>query len=290
MNLPIPPRPNKHRGQHFLIDKNMVNKMIALADCQANETVVEIGPGRGCLTGLLCQEAALVVALEIDAALVSYLHARFRDQKKLEVREVDALEFSYESLPTKTVIVGNLPYYIASPLLFKFFEARERIDRMVLMLQLEVAQRMVATPGTKNYGILSVLTQYFTKPRLAFRVPRTCFRPSPNVISAVVRLDMVSDLSRPKEEAEWIVKTVRAAFSHRRKTLFNVFRKTGLAPVTITKALADARIHGGRRAETLTIQEFRDLASVFQQHGVSPSHIVPLSRRVTVPLSESGKI
>jgi len=288
MNLLLPPpRPNKHRGQHFLIDKNVVNKMIALADVHPNETVLEIGPGRGCLTGSLCQDAAHVLALEVDTALVQYLNARFKDRTNVEIRETDALKFSYRSLPSKTVIVANLPYYIASPLLFKFFEARDNIDRMVLMLQLEVAQRMVAAPGTKQYGILSVLTQYFTKPRLSFKVSRSCFRPSPDVTSAVVRLDMVSDPYRVKEEAEWVVKTVRSAFSHRRKTLFNSFRTIGLSPSLITQALDGAQIHGGRRAETLTLQEFRDLASVWQQLAVSPSRVIPFPGSSTVPLPGS---
>ena len=254
------PRPRKSLGQHFLIDKNIVRKIVDLADLQSGETVLEIGPGRGSLTGALCQVVTRVIAVEVDPALVNYLKGAFTHCPNLEVRGEDALKFPYETLPQKTVVVANLPYNISTPLLFRLFEAKGRILRMVLTLQLEVAKRLVAKTGTRDYGVLSVLTQYFAQARLAFPIPNSCFRPSPEVVSAVVRLDMRSDFAEAEGEAEGFVQTVRAAFGHRRKTLINSMRDAGLASAAIQLACGRAGIDGTRRAETLTLEEFQTLA------------------------------
>ena len=258
------PHPRKRLGQHFLTDKNIIRKIVDLADIQPHEVVLEIGPGRGSLTRALCQVATRVIAVEVDESLARYLKETYTDHSNLEVHCADALKFPYETLPQETVVVANLPYNISTPLLFRLFETRGRIPRMVLTLQLEVAKRLVAQTGTREYGVLSVLTQYFAHARLAFRIPNSCFHPSPEVMSAVVRLEKrPGDVEQRREEVQF-VRTVKAAFSHRRKTLTNAMRDAGLSPPAIQLACTRAGIAGTRRAETLTLEEYRNLARAFE--------------------------
>lgn len=260
-----PPPPRKRLGQHFLIDKNIVKKIIHLADLQPEETVLEIGPGRGILTAALCQKVSKVIAIEVDSRLSCYLSEIFGQTSNLEVKHGDALKFPYRTLPQGTVVVANLPYNISTPLLFQFLEARTRIKRMVLTLQYEVARRLVAQPGTREYGVLSVLIQYFADTRLAFQVSQSCFRPSPEVASAVVLFDMKSGCPFEAGEIDLFVRVVRAAFGHRRKILFNAMRDAGFSPATIESACERAKIDRRRRAETLTIPEFEILARAFRE-------------------------
>ena len=271
MTHPVPPPARKRLGQNFLIDHNIVRKIIALADLQSHETVLEVGPGRGILTAALCQKASKVIAVEVDSRLCDYLNESFGHVLNLEVKREDALKFSYESLPPDTVIVANLPYNISTPLLFQFLEARSRIRRMVLTLQLEVAKRLVAPAGTREYGVLSVLIRYFADSRLAFQVSKSCFRPTPEVGSAVVRLDMKPDLSFHDETLHTFVQVVRGAFGHRRKTLYNSMRDGAFSPSDILSALGEAEIDGTRRAETLTIHEFENLTRALLKVRASAS-------------------
>ncbi|MBM4121048.1 MAG: ribosomal RNA small subunit methyltransferase A [Nitrospira sp.] len=255
-----PPPPLKRLGQHFLVDPNIVRKIVALARLQPEETVLEIGPGRGILTRPLCAAARRVIAVELDKKLGDYLQDQLSDCRNLDLRLGDALEFPYASLPEGTVVVANLPYYLSTPLLFKLLEARQRIDRMVLMLQTEVARRLVATPRSSDYGILSVLTQVAAETSLAFQVSLNCFRPKPDVGSAVVSLVMRRQPVVPVEDEARFTKTVRAAFAHRRKTLANSLRDEGLPAQQVAQALARTGIVPSRRAETLSIEEFAALA------------------------------
>lgn len=259
--VPSAPRPQKRLGQRFLVDQNIIRKIIELADLRPTETVLEIGPGRGALTCALCTVAQKVIAVEIDPKLVEYLAQTLSDCSNLEIRAGDALEFPYHALPKGTVIVANLPYYISTPLLFKLYEAQDRIDRMILMLQHEVARRLVAKPRTNDYGILSVLTQYRTEPSLAFRVSASCFRPRPEVDSAVVRLVMRQQRPIHVEDERLFIRIVRAAFAHRRKTVVNSLRDEGFPPDHIAHALQKAGVTSSRRAETLTLEEFAALAN-----------------------------
>nr|MBA2252357.1 ribosomal RNA small subunit methyltransferase A [Nitrospirales bacterium] len=181
----FPPPPQKRLGQNFLIDPNIVRKIVSAAAVEPGETVLEIGPGRGILTRALCEPAKTVIALEIDQHLVQYLKETL-SRPNLDLRHDDALHFAYDTLPDRTVVVANLPYYISTPLLFTLLEAKDRIGRMILMLQAEVAERIVASPNTEGYGILSVLTQYRAEAKIAFRVSKNCFRPRPDVDSAII--------------------------------------------------------------------------------------------------------
>ena len=256
---PTPPPPRKRLGQHFLIDPNIIKKIISLADLQPDETVMEIGPGRGILTAALCQKASKVLAIEKDKRLVDYLMQALAHRSNLEVIPGDALKFPYATLPHGTVIVANLPYNISTPLLFRFLDARARIRRMILTLQLEVARRLVASVGTRDYGVLSVLIQFVADARLAFQVPNSCFRPTPKVDSAVVRIDVRRGESVADHEANLFVQIVRAAFSHRRKILSNSMRDAGFPLHEIKLAFPQADIDATRRAETLTVKEFTTL-------------------------------
>lgn len=252
----------KRLGQHFLIDQNIVRKIVALAAIQPGETVLEVGPGRGILTMALCAAAERVIAVEIDPQLFAYLTDSLAGCRNLDLRCGDALEFEYDSLPDRTVVVANLPYYASTPLLMKFLDVRSRIARMVIMLQAEVAERLVAKPGTRDYGVLSVFAQCRADIVLGFRVSPNCFRPRPEVASAVVRLDRRSVAPVSDELYPAFTRVVRAAFAHRRKTLTNSLRDEGLEAGVVSRVLAAAGIASSRRAETLTIDEFITLARV----------------------------
>ncbi len=260
MPPPLPP-PRKRFGQHFLIDPNIVRKIVTLSALGRDEPVLEIGPGRGILTKALCREVRRVIAVEIDPQLVTYLNQSLTDCRNLDLRLGDALTFPYETLPEGTVVVGNLPYNLSTPLLFALLESRARLSRMVLMLQAEVAQRLIAGPGSRDYGILSVLLQYWTIPSLGFRVAPTCFRPKPRVGSTVVTLLVRTEGAAPVADEGMFVRTVRAAFAHRRKILSNSLRQEGFPPNTVAVALAQAGIAPSRRAETLHLSEFAALAN-----------------------------
>ena len=259
--MPTLPRPRKRLGQHFLIDPNIVRKILKVAALRPEDVVFEIGPGRGALTQVLCERVSRVIAVELDRHLVEYLAQTCAQHDTLELHHGDALAFPYDTLQGGTVVIANLPYYVSTPLLFRLLEERERIDRMVLMLQREVTERMVAEPGSRDYGLLSVVTQYRMKPRKAFVVPASCFRPVPQVDSAVVCL--TGRAGRNPTDArfdEVFMKVVRGAFAHRRKTLINSCREEGWEEPVIRRALDQTRIDPRRRAETLTVREFIALA------------------------------
>jgi 16S rRNA (adenine1518-N6/adenine1519-N6)-dimethyltransferase len=258
------PSPRKALGQHFLVDPNIVRKILVAAEVRPDETVLEIGPGLGALTRPLCEAAMRVIAVEIDDRLVAHLQQTLHDCPNLDLRHGDALNVGWGDLPDRTVLVANLPYYISSPLLFAALEQHRRWNRMVVMLQREVARRLVAPPGTREYGILSVLARYRTDARSLFHVSPDCFRPRPDVGSTVVRF-----LSRERPAADvadetLFVRVVRAAFAHRRKTLLNSLRDEGFSR-DIVADLAEAGIEPSRRAETLALEEFARLADAMHR-------------------------
>ena len=189
-NRPEPVRPRKSWGQHFLIDYNIQRKILDLAGVQPGEHVVEVGPGRGILTKGLLERGASVTAIEIDPHLIDLVRKEIPDPR-LDLVSGDALRYPYEEIPGRYKVVANLPYYISTPLLFRFLQERHQIDRMVLMLQKEVAERLAAGVGKKSYGALSVILQFHADIRIAFTVSPTCFRPRPQVGSAVISVDFL---------------------------------------------------------------------------------------------------
>ena len=253
----------KRLGQNFLIDPNIIRKIVALAALRPDEQVLEIGPGRGALTAALCAEAAHVIAVEIDPQLQPHLARDLEHCRNLDLRIGDALEFPFDSLPPRTVVVANLPYYASTPLLFALLDARAHLDRMVLMLQTEVALRLTAQPNTKDYGILSLLTQEAAHVEMAFRVSSNCFRPRPTVGSAVVHLTIKSHDKFDPIRHERFRRLVRASFAHRRKTLVNSLRDEGYPADRISRAMQKADIPPQARAEMLSLETYQRLARSF---------------------------
>jgi len=253
------PRANKRLGQNFLIDPNIIRKIVATADLSSDDTVLEIGPGRGILTDALSRAVRRVVAVEIDPELHGLLRDRQADQPNVELVCADALAYPLEGLPNKTIVVANLPYYISTPLLFRLLEHRRRFPRLVLMLQNEVADRLVAKAGSADYGVLSIMAQYAADITKVFRVSAECFRPRPEVGSAVVLLRTKQETLLPPHEESTFTGLVKAAFAHRRKTLVNSLRDEGYQPHIVISALTDMEILPTVRAETLTLEQFAQL-------------------------------
>ena len=265
----LPPHPRKRLGQHFLTDPNILRKIVSLAELQSSEYVCEIGPGGGALTALLCQSAQQVFALEVDPRMVDFLRTQLHEHQNLDVLEQDALKYPYEQLPGSTVIVANLPYNISTPILFRLLEAQQRISRMVLTVQLEVAQRLTAKPHTKDYGVLSVMAQSLADVQFGFKVSKKCFRPVPDVDSGVVRLDLHGQAQASSLDLPNFQRIVRAAFGQRRKTLLNAFKGAGYEENLLHRAEQETGISLSRRAETLSILEFRRLHLAMSDHTIS---------------------
>ena len=251
-----PPAAIKRLGQNFLIDPNIVRKIVALADIAPNDHVLEIGPGRGVLTEVLCKTAGRVTAVEIDPRLHDYLAERRAGFPNLTLVLEDALVYPVENLPAGTIVVANLPYYISTPLLFRLLDQRDRFPRLVLMLQNEVADRLVAKPGSSDYGVLSVMAQYAAEITKAFRVSAQCFRPRPEVGSAVVLLKTRERRELTSEEEPKFAALVKAAFAHRRKTLVNSLRDEGYDQSGIIGALERLALSPSVRAEVLSLEQF----------------------------------
>ena len=264
-------RPRKRLGQSFLQDLNIVNKIVDFADIQPDETVVEIGAGLGIMTGLMATKARRVIALEVDPSMVEILKERLQCFKNVGVVETDVLAYDFFSaLPPhsseKLKIVGNVPYHISSPILFRLMDFRRCISRIVLMLQKEVVDRIVARPGTKDYGIPSVITTMFYRTERLLNVPASCFYPEPKVVSSILKMGVREKPLTDVRDDELFRKVVRLAFAKRRKTLVNNLRHArlpGYSTESMLSALQGSGIDGMRRAETLSAEEFGLLTNCF---------------------------
>ena len=249
----------KRLGQNFLIDPNIVRKIVATANLSPADTVFEIGPGRGVLTEALSRAVRRVVAVEIDPQLHRLLQDQQSDWPNVQLVCADALTYPLESVSTGAIVVANLPYYLSTPLLFRLLEQRHRFPRLVLMLQNEVADRLVAKAGTADYGVLSVMAQYAAEITKVFRVSAQCFRPRPEVGSAVVSLRTKKETVLSLQEESTFARLVKSAFAHRRKTLVNSLRDEGYTSQPVMRALTDTGITATARAETLTLDQFVQL-------------------------------
>ena len=250
----------------------MAEKIVALAGLkkgttpttgQPDETFVEVGPGHGILTKPLAERAAKVLAIEIDTSLVTSLKERLNAYTNLEIVNADALSFDYDTIRGKIAIVSNLPYYLSTPLLFKFLALRTKVTHLTLMFQKELADRITAGPGTKAYGQLSVAVQLFTKAKIVCKVSPSCFIPPPGVDSAVVSFQVRPQPAVTVASESQFLDIVKRAFAYRRKTLQGAFCQGGLVKQDVVNALSTAQIEPKRRAETLTIEEFASLANAF---------------------------
>lgn len=255
-----PPVALKHLGQNFLIDPNIVRKIIALAEVSPNDTVLEIGPGRGILTEALCRSVGHVTAIEVDPRLHAFLSEQQSQFQNLTLVLGDAMTYPIDRLPMGTIVVANLPYYLSTPLLFRLLEHAHLIPRLVLMLQNEVADRLVAKSGSSLYGVLSVMAQYSADITKAFKVSPQCFRPRPNVDSAVVLLRVKDPMERTREAREQFATFVRAAFAHRRKTLVNSLKDQGFEQKHVEAALTALHFSLSIRAERLSLNELITLS------------------------------
>jgi len=260
VSIPDFPPPIKRLGQNFLIDPNIVRKIVALAELNTSDHVLEIGPGRGILTEALCRAAGRVTAVELDPRLHAYLGSKQSGFPNVELVCEDALIYPVENLPMGTVVVANLPYYISTPLLFRLLDQRDRFPRMVLMLQNEVADRLVAKPDGSDYGVLSVMAQYAAEITKAFRVSAQCFRPRPEVGSAVVLLRTKERRTLSPEEEPKFAALVKASFAHRRKTLINSLKDEGYDQKSVTEALQSLNLSPTARAEILSVAQFIELS------------------------------
>lgn len=259
-------RPRKSLGQHFLADAAIVGQIVEAADLTRRDTVLEVGPGRGFLTRRLVEQAGRVIALELDEELAASLVQRLDNPPNLTVvpgdaRFVDVTAVVGPRTPYK--VVANLPYYAANPIIRRFLEGELKPALMVVMLQKEVAQCMLAQPG--GMGLLSVTTQYYASGRLICQVPPQAFRPPPKVSSSVVRLDIRAAPAVNVENSDALFSLVRSGFSAPRKQLRNSLGQgLGLAAAETASFLDSAGIDGRRRAETLSMEEWAQIYRVWE--------------------------
>ncbi|WP_334160133.1 16S rRNA (adenine(1518)-N(6)/adenine(1519)-N(6))-dimethyltransferase RsmA [Muricomes intestini] len=261
-------------GQNFLIDTHVLDKIIRSAEISGEDMVLEIGPGIGTMTQYLAQAAAKVTAVEIDRALIPILEETLEGYENVTVLNEDILkvdiaklaERENEGRPIK--IVANLPYYITTPIIMGLFENQVPLKSMTVMVQKEVAERMQAGPGSKNYGALSLAVQYYAKPYIVANVPPNCFMPRPKVGSAVIRLERYEKPAVKVEDEKLMFKIIRASFNQRRKTLANGLKNSSELDFTkeqIEAAIGSLGKGASVRGETLTLEEFAILGNTLRQ-------------------------
>lgn len=264
----------KKFGQNFLIDPRVLDKIIAAAEITKDDFVLEIGPGIGTMTQYLAEAAREVTAVEIDRNLIPILSETLAEYENVTVLNQDVLKTDIAAIaqernggrPIK--VVANLPYYITTPIIMGLFESRVPIDSITVMVQKEVAQRMQAQPGTKDYGALSLAVQYYAKPYIAANVPPNCFIPRPNVGSAVIRLKKYENPPVKVQDESLLFRLIRASFNQRRKTLVNGLKNCAELPFSKEQILAAFEVTGlaeNIRGEALTLAQFAQLSDAFSQ-------------------------
>ena len=269
----------KSFGQNFLTDTNILQKIVDTAEIDKKVNVIEIGPGIGALTEFLAENAAEVMAFEIDDRLVPILADTLRDFDNVTVVNQDILkvnlaqyiaEFKNPDLPVK--VVANLPYYITTPILMHLIESGIPFSEFVVMMQREVADRISAQPNTKSYGSLSIAVQYYMTAKIAFIVPRTVFVPAPNVDSAILKMVRRNQPAVEVQDEKFFFKISKASFVHRRKTLWNnltsYFGKSEETKGKLTAALERAELSPSVRGEALSLEEFARLADALKSEGL----------------------
>lgn len=269
----------KSFGQNFLTDTNILQKIVDTAEIDKNVNVIEIGPGIGALTEFLAENAAEVMAFEIDERLVPILEDTLRDHANVKVINEDVLkadlqtrvkEFENPNLPIK--VVANLPYYITTPILMHLIESKIPFAEFVVMMQKEVADRISAEPNTKAYGSLSIAVQYYMTAKVAFVVPRTVFVPAPNVDSAILKMTRRKQPLVEVKDEDFFFRVSKASFVHRRKTLWNNltsnFGKSEEVKNKLEQALKNAAIKPSIRGEALSISDFARLSDALREAGL----------------------
>ena len=258
---------SKSLGQNFLTDKNIIDEIVNGAGIEPDDTVLEIGPGIGVITYEAAQLAKKVVAVEIDKSLLPILAETLSEYENVKVINEDILKLDINKLiedegMENVKIMGNLPYYITTPIIMKILDEGVKASSITIMMQKEVADRIKAGPGTKAYGALSVAVQYYCTVDKVASVPRSVFVPQPNVDSVVLRLNIRSEKAVKLDNEKLFFDCVKAGFGQRRKTLLNSLQKVnGVDKNIVMQSLASAGIEESRRAETLTIEEFALIAN-----------------------------
>lgn len=261
----------KKFGQNFLIDTHVLDKIIYAADIREQDFVLEIGPGIGTMTQYLCEHARAVAAVEIDKNLIPILEDTLSAYENVEIIHQDILKMDIGLLvqeknqgnPIK--VVANLPYYITTPIIMGLFESHVSIDSITIMVQKEVAERMQAHPGTKDYGALSLAVQYYAIPEIVANVPPNCFMPRPNVGSAVIRLTRYQKPPVQVSDEKLMFALIRASFNQRRKTLVNGLNNASdisSGKEEIVQALEKMGLSANVRGETLTLEQFAQLSNL----------------------------
>lgn len=261
----------KSLGQNFLIDTNILHKIVSYAAITEETGVIEIGPGIGALTEQLIRKSKKVVAFEIDRRLIPILNETLSPYSNKKIICQDVLEADLHKVIEEEfagikdlMVVANLPYYVTTPIIMKLLEEKLPIRGIVVMLQKEVAERIAASPGSKEYGSLSLAVQYYTKAEVVMNVPRTVFVPQPNVDSAVIRLTMLEEPPVNVKDEYFFFKVIKASFAQRRKTILNnltsQLEQGKEKKEKIIEALEKAEIESSRRGETLSIHEFAKLS------------------------------
>ena len=261
----------KRFGQNFLIDSNILNKIVEAAEITKDDCVLEIGPGIGTMTQYLAESAREVVAVEIDKSLIPILKDTLSPYQNVTVINEDILKLDINELvreknqgkPVK--VVANLPYYITTPIIMGLFENHVPLKSITIMVQKEVADRMQVGPGTKDYGALSLAVQYYARPQVVTYVSPACFIPKPNVGSAVIRLDRYEKPPVEAVDEAFLFAVIRAAFNQRRKTLVNGLsnaKELGVSRQQAEDALAELGLSKTIRGEALTLREFALLSNI----------------------------
>ncbi|WP_338043679.1 16S rRNA (adenine(1518)-N(6)/adenine(1519)-N(6))-dimethyltransferase RsmA [Paenibacillus hamazuiensis] len=265
----------KSLGQNFLIDQNTLQKIVGAAELDASKGALEIGPGIGALTQHLAVRAGKVVAVEIDQRLIPILQETLEPYPNATVVHGDVLETDLAKLfaenfqgVSRVSVVANLPYYVTTPIIMKLLEDKLPLENIVVMIQKEVAERMAARPGKKDYGSLSIAVQYYCEPELVAVVPHTVFIPQPNVDSAVIKLKVRDRPPVEVADEAFFFEVVQAAFTQRRKTIYNNLGSRFFTKETKTeleKLLQQLDIDPSRRGETLSIEEYARLSGALRQ-------------------------
>ena len=262
--------PNKKLGQHFLVDADVLDKVISAARIGREDVVLEVGPGLGDMTVALARQVKKVIAIEIDERFIAILKQKSENYHNIELIRSDVLKLDFKRLlgreATPIKVVSNLPYQITTPLLFRFIESKEAFSSLTLMLQKEVADRLTASPGRKEYGPLSIFIQIFSDVSIRFTIKPSAFFPPPKVESALVHMTWKEQPMIDAEEQEWFKKVVKACFGYRRKTVINSIKHSELcSPPAVESRMEKIGIDPRRRPETLSIQELARLAEALKK-------------------------
>jgi len=253
-------RPRKRFGQNFLTDLKLREFIVNSAFIVKSDTVLEIGPGRGELTGIIAVRAP-VIAVEIDRDLVKLLRSRFETNKNVEIIEGDILSFDFKALPVKKIkVIGNVPYYITTPIIFKLLENKEKVEIAVLTIQKEVAERLGASPGSKDYGVLTIMVGMYAEVEILKIIPAAAFYPAPQVDSAVISVKPREFMRASVKNPASFEKLVKTAFQQRRKNIRNALVRFGAEKEKVKSILNSCGINENSRPEDVSIEEFAKLA------------------------------